>query len=132
MRFTLLLISAAALALTVSATPLDPELHQLAARGACSGGINVCCSSSSVSCSGNVCKACCNGTCGCFYSKGSSCGSNFPCTDVTKPDFATTNGQCTAPSGGNTGSTGGSTGSTGSTSSRCARLSPALRRFFNC
>ncbi|KAL0479983.1 dnaG [Acrasis kona] len=63
--------------------------------GACSGGVQVCCGSSSVGCSGNYCKACCNGVCGCFYYRSGTCSSSqTPCVDVNNPDYPIRDGNC--------------------------------------
>lgn len=92
LKMRILLLPLLTLLFLAAAAPLDPETsssetstnpaHQLLARNACSGGVNVCCGSASVSCSGQYCKACCGKRCGCFRYRGSSCGSDFPCVDV--------------------------------------------------
>ncbi|GAB1738934.1 hypothetical protein NU219Hw_g3707t1 [Hortaea werneckii] len=100
-----------------------------AAAGSCSGGVSVCCGSASVGCSGDICKACCGNTCGCFYKKGSKCSSDsseVPCVNVNEPDFAVTDGECVAPDSADDVSSQGSS----SSSSSSGGLS-GLRNLFN-
>ncbi|GAB1725427.1 hypothetical protein NU195Hw_g1835t1 [Hortaea werneckii] len=103
-----------------------------ASAGSCSGGVSVCCGSASVGCSGDICKACCGNTCGCFYKKGSKCSSDsseVPCVNVNQPDFAVTNGECVAPDSEDDASSGGSS-SSASSSGGLSGIQSLLNRLF--